>query len=158
MCPFCLVDSLLAECGGAGRISPTKSRYRLQETSGDTPAAIVVIFVVSATAGQAAGETANGVLHLVDGPASSFVISSDNGQAFGHAANGVLHLLDGAAAFTFVISSDNRQAFGDAANGVLDLIDGSASTAFFLLSLPCWASHLLAVPSPASPPSPSAGP
>ena len=63
-------------------------------------------------AGQAAGEAAHGVLHLVERPSTALAA----GQAAGEAAHGVLYLVER--------PSTALLAAGEAAHGVLHLIEG----------------------------------
>jgi hypothetical protein len=116
----------------------------LQEASAfssaqEATASAFLFLVISAatTAGQAAGQAANGVLHLIEGSSTFAAVSPNNGKAFGHAAHGVLHLLDGSPAFAAQGVPNNGKAFGHAANGVLHLIERSpaASASLSFLSL-----------------------
>ena len=74
----------------------------LQESTEDAAPA-TFLFVVAAT-GQAARETTNGVLNLIDGSAS-LTVSSYNGQAFGDTADGVLNLVEGSSTATLLATA-----------------------------------------------------
>ena len=100
----------------------------------EAPASTFLFLAISAATatGQAAGQAANGVLHLIEGSPAASTVSSNNGQAFGHTAHGVLHLIEGPPAFAAHGVPNNGQAFGHAAHGVLHLIEGSPAASAFL--------------------------